>query len=216
MSQLDFLGDPRVFKKAMNHLRKADPKLYRVISKHGVINFNPQGEPFESLAESIMSQQLGSKAASAIIERTRAACGGSLNAKALSKLDLRKLRKAGLSRNKAHYLKGLASTFLSGSLDLKSLKEKSDQELINLLDPLKGIGPWTVQMFLIFTLGRSDVLPVDDFGIKKAIQSVYSLKDVPDRETIERIGKSWHPYCSVASLYLWKHKDTTPALKSKI
>lgn len=94
--------------------------------------------------------------------------------------------------------------------NLDALKEKTGAELTEKLDEVLDIGPWTVQMLLIFTLGRPNVLPVDDLGIKKAIQQAYSLRKLPNKESIQKLAKNWEPYSSVASLYLWKHKDTLP------
>jgi DNA-3-methyladenine glycosylase II len=92
-------------------------------------------------------------------------------------------------------------------LDLERLKEKEDAEVIRVLDEVKGIGPWTAHMFLLFTLGRPDVLPVDDLGIQVAVKMVYSLRKLPSAKKIEEIANNWHPYCSVASLYLWHAKS---------
>ena len=92
---------------------------------------------------------------------------------------------------------------------MESLKSKSDGEMLEALDEVLGIGPWTVHMLMIFTLGRTDVLPVDDLGIKKGIQRAYRLREMPKKEKIELLARNWHPYCSVAALYLWRHKDSS-------
>ena len=97
---------------------------------------------------------------------------------------------------------------MKGQLDLEQLKVKSDLEILEALDEVLGIGPWTIHMLLIFTLGRPDVLPVDDLGIRKAIQEIYSLSEMPKKDAIEALAKNWHPYSSVASLYLWRHLDS--------
>ena len=99
---------------------------------------------------------------------------------------------------------------IKGKFDLEALKDGTDSELMKRLDEVLGIGPWTVHMVLIFTLSRPNVLPIDDLGIKKAIQQVYSLHKLPSKEKIEKLGLQWDPYCSVTSLYLWKHKDALP------
>jgi DNA-3-methyladenine glycosylase II len=205
---MESLGDPRVFSNAMAHLSK-DSKLARIIERHGQIKFKPEGEMFESLVESMLSQQLAGPAASAIIKRVRALYPkGELDPRSLFSTPVRKLRGAGVSPQKTRYLKDLSSRVVEGKLDLELLKSKSDSELLNALDEVLGIGPWTVHMLMIFTLGRTDVLPVDDLGIKKGIQRAYRLRSMPKKEKIEKLAKNWHPYCSVASLYLWRHKDS--------
>jgi len=203
------IGHPAVFKKGMQHLKQNDPKLASVIEKLGRIEFAAEGEMFQSLVESILGQQLAWAAASAIIDRVKNLYpDGTIEAQALYSTPIRKLRKAGVSPQKIRYLKDLSRRVVKGKLDLESLKGKEDSVLLEALDEVLGIGPWTIHMLLIFTLGRPDVLPVDDLGIRKAIQELYSLSDLPSRDEIEELAKNWHPYCSVASLYLWKHKDT--------
>ena len=188
---------------------KNDPKLKRLIQKHGVLKFRAGGDIFESLVESIISQQLAGSAANAIIGRLRGLYPkGALTPKALYQSPPSRLRMAGVSPQKIGYLKDLSSRVVKKRLVLDSLEEKSDAQLLEILDEVRGIGPWTIHMLLIFTLGRPDVLPVDDYGIRKSVQSVYSLRELPTRKRIEEIAKKWHPYCSIASLYLWKAKDS--------
>jgi DNA-3-methyladenine glycosylase II len=203
------IGDVGVFKKGLGHLRRKDPLLANLIEKHGVLPFSTEGEMFQSLVESILTQQLAWAAASAIIDRVKSLYPeGVITAAALYSTPTRKLRKAGVSPQKIRYLKDLSRRVAKGKLDLEALKEKEDAVMLEALDEVLGIGPWTIHMLMIFTLGRPDVLPVDDLGIRKAIQAVYSLQELPKREEIERLAKNWHPYCSIASLYLWRHKDT--------
>jgi DNA-3-methyladenine glycosylase II len=198
----------RFLKKAIEHLRQSDPKLARVIETQKPLKFVAEGEMFQSLVESILTQQLAWAAASAIIGRVKALYeGGIIEAVALYKTPVSKLRKAGVSPQKIRYLKDLSSRVVKGKLDLELLKSKPDLKLLEALDEVLGIGPWTIHMLLIFTLGRPDVLPVDDLGIRKAIQQIYSLAEIPKKDAIEVLAKNWHPYCSVASLYLWRHLD---------
>jgi DNA-3-methyladenine glycosylase II len=206
---VETLGSPETFAKGMSYIFKNDSKLAKVIKEHGQIKFQPQGEIFESLVESILSQQLAAPAANAIINKVRALYKkGVLNPETLYSTQARKLRGAGVSPQKVRYLKDLSKRVVKGKLDLKSLVELPDEKLVEALDEVLGIGPWTVHMLMIFTLGRTDVLPSDDLGIRKGIQSVYSLLELPKREKIEELAKKWHPYCSVASLYLWRFKDS--------
>jgi DNA-3-methyladenine glycosylase II len=202
------IGNARTFKKAIEHLRANDPKLAKLIDSHKRLSFAPEGEMFQSLVESILSQQLAGAAASAITGRVKALFPGEvIDAAPLYAMPVRKLRKAGVSPQKIRYLKDLSRRVVKGQLDLEQLKVKSDQEMFEALDEVLGIGPWTIHMLQIFTLGRPDVLPVDDLGIKKAIQKIYSLPEMPKKATIEALAKNWHPYSSVASLYLWRHLD---------
>ena len=202
------LGDSRTFKAGYAHIRKRDPKLRPILDARGVLEFDPQGEPFESLVESILSQQLAGAAASAIIKKVRALFpDGELEAKRIHRVDAKKLRGAGVSPQKLSYLKDLAARVVEGRLDLEALKSMSDQQIIDVLDEVKGIGPWTVHMFLIFTLGRPNVLPVDDYGIRMSVQRIYGLEDIPKKADIEKLAERWHPYSTVASLYLWHAKD---------
>ena len=203
------LADRRAFRAGYAHVRKNDPKLKAILDARGLIEFKPEGEPFESLVESILSQQLAGSAASAIIKKVRALhADGRLEAKRIHLMDGKKLRAAGVSPQKLSYIKDLAARVVAGTLDLYSLSSMSDEEIVEVLDEVKGIGPWTVHMFLIFTLGRPNVLPVDDYGIRTSVQSIYGLDELPKKAEIEKLAENWRPYSTVASLYLWHAKDT--------
>ena len=209
LAEFASLSDPVFFRKGYNHIRRSDPKLKPLLEKHGPIGFKPQGEMFESIVESILSQQLAGAAAEAIIRRVRATHPeGKLIPEHLHSTTAAKLRRAGVSPQKLSYLRDLTSRLTRGSLELESLRRRPDEEIIRILDEVKGIGPWTVQMLLIFTLGRTDVLPVDDYGIRRGISQIYGLGVLPKKAEIEKLAENWHPYCSVASLYLWRHKDS--------
>jgi len=202
------LANPRTFKAGFDHVSKSDPVLRPILEKRGILRFALQGELFESVVESILSQQLAGAAADSIISKVRGIYPeGKLSAKSINRTRLPTLRKAGVSPQKVTYLKDLSSRVLDGRLDLESLRDEPDEKVIEALDEVKGIGRWTAQMVLIFTLGRPDVLPVDDYGIKTSAQEVYGLKSLPDGKTLEALGRSWHPFSTVASLYLWRHKE---------
>ena len=202
------LGDAREFRRGFDHIKRADPTLAPVLERNGVIRFKVQGEMFESLVESILSQQLAGAAAEAIIRKVRAIYpGGRLEATPVFRTTSAKLRSAGVSPQKLTYLKDLSGRVTRGKVDLEALRDMEDEEIVRILDEVKGVGPWTVQMLLIFTLGRTDVLPVDDFGVRKAVQTLYSFTELPKKAEIEKLGESWRPYRSIASLYLWRHKD---------
>jgi DNA-3-methyladenine glycosylase II len=205
------LADARAFKAGFAHVRKSDPKLKPILDAQGVIKFKPDGEPFESLVESILSQQLAGSAASAIIKKVRGLFpDGELDAKLVHRVEARRLRAAGVSPQKLTYLKDLSARVVEGRLDLDALESMPDDEIIEVLDEVKGIGPWTAHMFLIFTLGRPNILPVDDYGIRMSMQRIYGLSELPKKADIEKLAEKWHPYCTVASLYLWHAKDSEP------
>jgi DNA-3-methyladenine glycosylase II len=202
------ISDRRIFQLGVKHVSSADPKIRQLIEKKGLIEFKASGDSFESLVEAIISQQLNGQAATAIFKKLKASVRSeTIEAYALSRIPASKLRNAGVSPQKSRYLKDLSSRVVKGRLDLNNLRKLPDEEVIRVLDEVMGIGPWTAQMFLLFTLGRPDILPVDDFGIQMAIQRTYSLRKPPDARRIRKIASNWHPYCSVASLYLWHSKD---------
>lgn len=202
------LGDRAAFMAGYSHVKRSDPTLRPILEAEGLIEFSPEGDPFESLVESILSQQLAGSAASSIIKKVWALFPrGRVTAAAMGRADPRRLRGAGVSPQKLSYLKDLAARVASGRLELASLREMPDDQVVDVLDEVKGIGPWTAHMFLIFTLGRPDVLPVDDYGIRASVKRVYGLPELPSRAEIERLAERWHPYSTVASLYLWRAKD---------
>ncbi len=202
------LDNPRTLAKGVAHVSKADARIRRLVESHGRLEFSPRGRPFDSLVESILSQQLNGDAAESIISRVyRLFLPGRPTPERLKAVPTSRLRKAGVSPQKARYLKDLARRVSSGSLVLSRIAEQDDEAIIQSMDEVKGVGRWTAQMVLIFSLGRPDVLPVDDFGIRTAIKRVYGLRSLPTPRTIEKIAEAWHPFCTVACLYLWRHKD---------
>ena len=202
------IGKERTFRLGVNHIARVDPKLRQLVKKHGPIEFTTGDDPFESLVEAIISQQLNGRAARMIFSKLKALLHTDIiDAPSLHKVSASRLRKVGVSPQKIRYLRDLSSRVVRGKLNLENLKNMPDDEVIQILDEVKGIGPWTAHMFLLFTLGRPDVLPVDDLGIQTSIRNVYSLRQLPDGKRIQKIAKNWHPYCSVASLYLWHSKD---------
>lgn len=207
-AKIKSLGDARTFREGYEHIRKSVPTLALILDARGVLKFKPEGEPFESLVESILSQQLAGAAASSIIRKVRALFpDAELTAKRIQSMDGRELRAAGVSPQKLSYMKDLAARVVKGTLDLNALQSMSDEKIVEVLDEVKGIGPWTIHMFLIFTLGRADVLPVDDYGIRTSVQRVYGLSELPKKAEIEKLAEKWHPFSTVASLYLWHAKD---------
>ena len=191
---------------ALNHLRK-DRKLAKVIDKVGEFNLSLTKNPYESLVEAIITQQLSGKAADSISTRFRAIYGRFPKPADVMETSDAKLRKAGLSYMKISYIKDLSKKVESKEIRLSYMKNLTDDEIIVQLTQVKGIGRWTAEMFLIFSLGRLDVLPVGDLGLKKGIQRLYLLEELPEKEQIEHIAEKWRPYRSVATWYLWRSLD---------
>ena len=198
---------------AIRHLKRADPALAAVIERVGPCRLTPraEGTHFDALVRSIVYQQLSGKAAGTIHGRVMALYGGRAPtpAELLATSD-EQLRGAGLSRQKLSYLKDLAAKVESGAvpLDESSIALLGDDEIIEHLVQVKGIGRWTVQMFLMFRLGRPDVLPELDLGVQNAIRRVYRLRKHPGPKDVRRIGARWSPFASIACWYLWRSLES--------
>ncbi len=168
---------------------------------------------FETLARSIIYQQVSGKAAATVAARLLAAAGGEvLTAEKVAGMEEARLRACGLSGQKSRYLLDLAHKTLDGRVDFARLPAAPDHEVIDHLTQVKGIGEWTAQMFLMFALKRQDVLPTADLGIRNAMQRVYGLRQPPKPERMVRIARPWRPYASVACWYLWRSLDGPAAL----
>lgn len=188
----------------MKHLTVADVRLAAIIKSVGAYEIKLRKDPFQSLVEAIIYQQLAGSAADAIYSRFVKIYGRFPRpAQLLATKDF-KLRDAGLSARKIEYLKDLASRVSDGRLKLTLLPKLPDEQVIEQLVQVKGIGRWTAEMFLIFCLGRQDVLPVGDLGLRKAMQKAYLLGELPSPATMSDIAQVWKPYCSIATWYLWK------------
>lgn len=195
-------------KEAIKHLRKFDKKLAMIIDQVGPCTLKPQSKPFESIIDAIISQQLSMDAAQAIFNRFVDFFKPKKfpEPKDILNGDVEELRRLGLSYAKIKSIKDLSEKVLVGEIHLKKIKYLSDDEIIKELTKVRGIGRWTVHMFLIFSLGRMDVLPTEDLGIRKGIQKLYNLKNLPAEERVKEIANknNWHPYCSIASWYIWR------------
>ena len=194
-------------RKAINHLRQSDPVLAGIIEQVGRFRLEYKPPTFHSLARSIVFQQLSGKAASTIFERLVAATSDPLEPHAVLKLSVADMRPLGLSQQKAAYVRDLAERTAAGQIRFDRFPRLTDDRIIAELTQVKGVGVWTVHMFLIFALRRPNVLPVGDLGIRNAIQRAYKLKNAPGPAEIQRLAEPWHPYCSVASWYLWRSLD---------
>ncbi len=194
-------------RKAVNHLKKSDPILRGIIERVGPCRME-FGEPeFSSLAESIVYQQLNGKAAATIFERFAALAGDPLTPEGILKLSDEQLRGVGLSKQKSAYLKDLSAKTAAGELDFARLPELSDDEVIEHLTQVKGIGVWTAHMFLMFSLRRPNVLPTGDYGVQVAIKKHYKKRKLPKPKDMEKIARAWEPYRSVACWYMWRSLD---------
>ncbi len=207
---------PAVYDQARRHLSRRDRILRGLIRQVGncTLQHNPDG--FAVLARSIISQQISTKAARAIGERLLKALGRSgLRPKAILNASDEVLRGAGLSANKVLSLRDLAQKCASGEVPLKKLAAMEDEEIIETLIPVRGIGRWTAEMFLIFSLGRLDVLPVADYGLRAGVRNHYDLDDLPDKATLTDIGEVWRPYRSVGTWFIWRSFGNVPQSEKK-
>ena len=212
---------------ALTHLSAADPIMARLIEERGPLQLAPTTDYFFTLLDAIASQQLASKAAATIVGRIRTLIE---NAEAeeeapgpdpalrmpllVVNLPDQALRDAGLSWSKVSYVKDLASRVVTGQLDLEHISQMEDEEIIKELVAVKGIGRWTAEMFLIFSLARPDVLAVDDYGLRAAMKRLYNLPELPKPSEMRRIAEPWRPYRSYASLYLWRSLDNSPKVEA--
>jgi len=204
-------------KAARLQLQKSDPVMKRLLKQVGPFAAKVHSDRLATLVNSILSQQISTAAARTIRGRLVDAVAArathmkkpttTVNAENIGLFDIDELRELGVSRQKAGYLIDLAQKVESEELDLKNIARRNDEEVIAELTQVKGIGRWTAQMFMMFSLARLDVLPVDDLGIKNAIRKNYQLAELPDRQKIESIATPWRPYATVACWYLWRSVD---------
>lgn len=194
----------------VRHLRSADRRMAGLIAAVGPCRLAPgDGDVYRSLFRAVIAQQLAGGAAAAIEGRVRELFRGRIPApgRFLAVSD-EALRAAGLSGRKIGYLRELADRVARGGLNVRRLRSSSDEEIVAAVTSLRGIGEWTAHMLLLFGLGRPDVLPVGDYGVRKAVQRVYGLAELPDRAGLTALAEPWRPYRSVASWYLWRSLDT--------
>jgi DNA-3-methyladenine glycosylase II len=198
--------------KARRLLARRDPVLGELMRRHGACGLaDAQHEdPFRALVHAIISQQLSAKAGATIERRVHALFSGAMTPTALSSVTDEALRAAGMSFQKIRYLRDLSVRVQDGSLDLKSLHDLPDEQVVAALTQVTGIGRWTAEMFLMFRLHRPDVLPVGDLGIVRAVQRAYRLRNAPSADRLLRLGEPWRPYRSVACWYLWASLDNAP------
>ena len=189
------------------HLKQCDPVLRAIIERVGPCRMEFGVPEFCSLAEAIVYQQLNGKAAVTIFKRFAALAGDPLTPEGILKLSDAQLRSVGLSKQKSAYLKDLAAKTAAGLLDFSRLHELTDDEAIQHLTQVKGVGVWTAHMFLIFSLRRPNVLPIGDYGVQVAMKKHYKKRKLPKAKDMEKIARAWAPYRSIACWYMWRSLD---------
>jgi len=194
-------------KKAVAHLKKYDPVLRAIIERVGPCRMEFDPAEFSSLAEAIVYQQLNGKAAATIFNRFASLAGEPITPERILKLTDEQLRSVGLSKQKSAYLKDLAVKAAARTLNFSRLPELPDDEVIQHLTQVKGIGVWTAHMFLIFSLRRPNVLPTGDYGVQMAMKKHYGKRKLPMPKDMEKIARAWEPYRSVACWYMWRSLD---------
>ncbi|HMM20958.1 MAG TPA: DNA-3-methyladenine glycosylase 2 family protein [Selenomonadales bacterium] len=190
--------------EAEKHLISSDPVMSQLIDRYGPCRLEPNDGFFAILCNSIVSQQLATKAAAAIYARFAAYYAGDVSPARVAESPAEDLRALGLSNQKVAYVRDLAAKTLAGDLTPERFPAMPDEDIVKQLVTVKGIGVWTAQMFLIFALNRPDVLPTDDFGVRKAFMTLYRLDAMPGKEVMETIARPWRPWRSIASWYLWR------------
>ena len=199
-------------RKALTHLRRADPVLAAIIERVGPFRMAFREPTFETLVRSIVYQQLSGRVAAVIFDRLAGAAPDGFTPQAILRLRPERMRTLGLSGQKTVYIRELASHTKRGSVVFEQLSALEDADVIAVLTQVKGIGVWTAQMFLMFALQRPDVLPVADLGIRSAIRRAYELPELPTAAEVERIAQPWRPHRTMACWYLWRSLEGGAAL----
>lgn len=194
-------------RKAIQHLKKSDPVLAAIIERVGPYKINYGAPEFEHLAESIVYQQLNGKAAATIFARLEALAGSPVTPKGILAVTETQMRSAGLSKQKLGYIRDLATKTSDGTVQFERLADMSDDDVIEHLTQIKGIGTWTAHMFLMFALRRPNVLPTGDYGVQMAIKKAYNKRKLPNPAQMLKLAKCWEPYRSAACWYLWRSLD---------
>ena len=205
-----------IYSDADEHLRSVDQTIRRLIDEGGPLDPSTdrrgsRPDAYEALARAIVGQQLSTKAAASIWARVVELFGGETpSSDQLLEVEPQRLREAGLSWSKVGFLKDLAERVEDGRLDLGRLDELSDEDVVAELIEIKGVGRWTAEMFLIFHLGRPDVVSTGDLGIRRAVKLAYGMEELPGPTEMERISEPWRPHRTLACLYLWRSLANAP------
>lgn len=197
---------------AITQLGRLDPALGKLMAQCGPIEIPLQEDYFLSVASAIVGQQLSNRVAEVLWMRLTELAGDRVSPDRILSLDDEALRQIGISYSKIKYLKALSLAVCEKTLELDRLHLYDNDEIVRQLTMVKGIGPWTAEMFLIFSMGRTDVFSVGDGGLQRAVKWLYGLEEVPGKEELLRISSQWKPYRTIAALYLWKALDEKIAL----
>ena len=201
---------PEYWNKAKKHLSKKDRIMKNLINKYSDSNLTSRKDVFYSLCKSIIGQQISVAAANSVFLKFKKKCNKKINAKKVSKLTFDQLKSCGLSRQKVLGIKSLAKQTLEKSFNPKLIKKMNDEEAINYLSNLKQIGRWSAEMILLFTYNRSNIWPIQDIGLLRAISKNYKKTYLPPERFVNLLKKRYSPYCSVATWYLWRSIDPEP------
>lgn len=205
------VAGPSPFADAHLHLSRRDRRLKALIARVGPCTLKPHRDAFRVLCSSIVSQQISTKAAASISRRVRALCGrGGIRPHTLADVPDERLRAAGLSASKLLSMRSLAQFFLDNPGITRRLKRMPDEEVVETLLPIRGVGVWTAQMFLIFGMGRPDVLPTADYGVLAGVRDVFGLSDLPKAKALEELAEPWRPHRTAASWYFWRSRGFVP------
>ncbi len=191
---------------AVEELSRRDSTIEEIISQYSGEKMALRGKPFETLCRSIVGQQISVKAADSVWTKVEDLCNGNINKEKIINLSSEEMRSAGLSKQKITYLKNIATSDVLTT----NWEELSDVEAIDRLCKIKGVGVWTAEMFLIFNLGRPDVLPLADIGLIRGIEKHYYNSERIDKKELEKFRAKWSPWCTVATWYLWRSLDPIP------
>ena len=200
---------PVYWQKAKRKLSKKDSVLRKIIKKYNKGFLTTKNNPFFSLCRTIIGQQISTKAADSIWAKFEKKCKKKIKPKIIIKISSRNLKSVGLSRQKISYLKNIAKAFINKSFDVSKLKKMSDEDAINYITKLKGLGIWSAEMFLMFNLNRSNIFPVKDIGLLRAISKNYKTSYPPSKKFLEKISKIHYGYRTVFTWYMWRSIDPT-------
>tara|TARA_Y100000590_G_scaffold301309_1_gene339716 strand:+ start:242 stop:868 length:627 start_codon:yes stop_codon:yes gene_type:complete len=198
---------PSYWKRAKRILSKRDPVLRKIIKKYKKGFLTTRNQPFFSLCRTIVGQQISTKAADSIWFKFEKKCKNRIIPNTVLRLSSRSLKSAGLSRQKVRYLKNIAKNFKNKSFNVKELKKMEDEEAINYITKLKGLGVWSAEMFLMFNLNRQDIFPIKDIGLLRAISQNYKTSYPPSKRFLNKISKLHAGYRTVFTWYMWRSID---------
>ena len=201
---------PKYWNKAKKYLSKKDRVMKILIEKYKQKTLTTRKDIFFSLCKSIIGQQISVAAANSVFKKFQEACNGKINPKIVKKITIQKLKKCGLSRQKAKGIKELSIKFSNKSFNPNLIKNMTDEEAIVYLSTLRQIGRWSAEMILLFTFNRENIWPIQDIGLLRAISNNYKKKYLPPKNFVSFLRKRFSPYCSVATWYLWRSIDNEP------